>query len=215
MRPLWQEFIESRAFWLSYLLAGYSFKECPSVLEDRQQLFGEPYCAAQIRFAFPAGYSLHLDINPGEHSLQLVNVQRIEPLFLEVGRVDCHAMPDLLRWPEFNLLVSYLARRVRPAWACELLLCAYVAVTEDCAADRLSVLRNCLAASRLFSEVEVDYVTRQRGVRSDFRWVEHPELGWVAEGRGSVGSMRNRQAGFNFTAFRDFLAAVEGESRKG
>lgn len=182
MRSLWNEVVYSRAFWVSYICAGVDFGGCPSLRADEQSLVDDPISSLTLRLTFPAHHHLLLTTSNGVHDLKLIHpLERAFP----VGRMDSHHMSDLFRWDEFEAVTRYLAGVGRPAWAYELLLSFYIAVTEDCAQQHLALLRRCLDASSVFSGEEVEHIiayTRRVAVRHDFRWRADPELGWVAEG---------------------------------
>lgn len=185
MRSLWDEVVRSRAFWVSYVCAGVDFGGCPSLRADEQSLLHDPISSLTLRFSFPAHHHLLLTTSSGVHDLKLL--PRLERPF-PVGRMDSHQMSDLFRWEEFQAVTRHLAGVRGPAWAFELLLSFYVAVTEDCAEQHLALLRRCLGASSVFSGEEVEHIlayTRRVAVRHDFRWRADPELGWVAEGEDS------------------------------
>jgi hypothetical protein len=185
MRSLWEDVVHSRAFWVSYICAGVDFGGCPSLLADEQSLVHEPIRSLALRFTFPAHYHLLLTTSGGVHDLKLIHpLERAFP----VGRMDSHQMSDLFRWDEFQAVTRYLASVGGPAWAYELLLSFYIAVTRDCAEQHLALLHRCLDASSVFSREEVEHIiayTRRVAVRHDFRWRADPELGWVAEGKDS------------------------------
>ncbi len=186
MRSLWDEVVHSRAFWVSYVCAGVDFGGCPSLRTDEQSLRDDPIRSLTLRFAFPAHHYLLLTTCSGVHDLKLLH-PRLERTLL-LGRMDSHQMSDLFRWDEFQAVTRYLASVGGPAWAYELLLSFYVAVTEDCAEQHLALLHQCLDVSNVFSSEEIDHIiayTRRVAVRHDFRWRADPELGWVAEGEDS------------------------------
>jgi hypothetical protein len=127
-----------------------------------------------------------------------------------LGTMDAHQMSDLLRWDEYEAITRCLANSSGPSWAYKLMLSFYVAVTEDCAERHRTILRDCLYESKVFGDEEIDHIvvsTSRVAVRRDYRWVNTPGRGWVAEG-GDAFSMRETGGSFNFTAFRDFMAAV-------
>jgi hypothetical protein len=186
MRSLWDEIAHCRAFWVSDLCAGVDFGGCPSLRADEQSLLHEPIHSLTLRFDFPAHHQLILTTSGGVHDLKLYhpNLERAFP----VGRMDSHQMSDLFRWDEFQAVTRHLAADRRPAWAVDLLLSFYVAVTEDYAEQHLTLLRRCLDASSVFSGEEVEHIIayiRRVAVRHDFHWRADPELGWVAEGEDS------------------------------
>jgi hypothetical protein len=191
MRSLWDEVVHSRAFWVSYLCAGVDFGGCPSLRADEQSWWNEPIRSLTLRFDFPDHYHLLLTTSGGVHDLKLVHARLERPLPL--GQMDSHQMSDLFRWEEFEAVTRHLARSGGPAWAFELLLSFYVAVTEDCVEQHLALLRRCLVAAGVFNGAEVEHIlayTRRVAVRHDFRWRADPELGWVAEGENAY-SMRS------------------------
>jgi hypothetical protein len=176
-------------------------------MADESILWEQPECGAKLIFHFPPGYSLWLDVLPWQHELTLSYPDCGPPR--TIGIMDPHQMSDLFRWEEFLAITQCLARRAEPAWADELLLSPYVAVTEDCAGSYLTRLRWCLSESRLFTESEAEHVVAYARaiVRRDFRWIEDPALGWVAEGEDAY-SLRQAGGDFDFAAFRGFLRAV-------
>jgi len=209
VRTLWEEMVSTRAFWLSYVCAGVDFRDCASLSADQRLLYQEPTCRATLTFLLPDAYRLRLEVELGEHRLQLVHPGLVEPILL--GTMDCHQMSDLFRWEEFLNVTRSLARNSVPAWAHELLLSFYVAVTEDCADQHLTMLRRCLDAAKVFSGVEIEYIiayTRRVAVRRDFRWIDTLDLGWVAEGLDAY-SLRRTEDGFSLGRFRDFMKSVE------
>jgi len=211
MRSLWDQMVCTRAFWLSYICAGVDVRGCASLQADQGLLYEEPTCCATLTFSLPDTYSLRLEVDPREHRLQLVHPDLVEPMLL--GTMDCHQMSDLFRWEEFLTVTRSLARHSVPAWAHELLLSFYVAVTEDCADLHLTLLRSCLDAAKVFSGEEVEYIityTRRVAVRRDFRWIDTPDLGWVAEGLDAY-SLRCAENGFSLGTFRDFLNSVASQ----
>jgi hypothetical protein len=215
MRSLWDEFVHSRAFWLGYVLAGVDFMDCPTLLADGELLCAEPSCGASLTFTFPDSHWLRLDISPGEHQLEHLDD---DPNSVQlVATMDCNELSDLFRWDEFQAVTRYLARSCGPAWAAELLFSFYVAVTPDIAGDHAAVLRRSLEASGVFSGPEVDYIlahTRREAVRKDFRWIDTPGLGWVAEGRNAY-SIRCTRGRFDFARFGRFLAALASDAEPG
>jgi hypothetical protein len=183
MRSLWDEIVDSRAFWVSYICAGVDFIGCPSLQADEQSFWDQPVRSLTLRFSFPGQYSLLLTTIGGIHDLKLLH-PKLERA-LPVGRMDSHQMSDVFRWDEFQAITRHLAAAGGPAWACELLFSFYVAVTADCAEQHLALLRRCLDTSNVFTLEEVDHIlcyTRRVAIRHDFRWRADPELGWVAEG---------------------------------
>ncbi len=215
MLSLWGEFVRSRAFWLSYVSAGVDFVGCSTLMADKRLLWGEPYCGATLAFAFPGSHTLRLDISAGEHRLEHRDADHDEPQL--VGTMDCHQMSDLFRWDEFRAVTWHLAKSSGPAWAHELLFGFYVAVTADCAEEHGAVLRRSLEASELFSGPEVDHIlayTRRVAVRQDFRWLDTPGLGWVAEGRNAY-CMRHTRGAFDFARFGRFVAALAQDAEPG
>jgi len=208
MQSLWDEFVRSRAFWLNYVCAGVDFVGCPSLQADQRLLWTEPMCGAALMFNFPEDNLLRLEVSPGEHRLELLHPDYEEPQL--VGTMDCHQMSDLFRWDEFEAVMRHLARSSGPTWAHELLISFYVAVTVDCADAHAAVLRRSLETSEIFSGPEVEHIlryTRRAAVRQDFRWLDTPGLGWVAEGRNAY-CMRHTRGGFDFARWSRFLAAL-------
>ena len=186
MRSLWDDVGHSRAFWVSYVCAGVDFGGSPSLRADEQSLLDDPIGSLTLRFTFPAHHHLLLTTSSGVHDLKLLHPSLQRALL--VGRMDSHQMSDLFRWDEFQAVTRHLAGVRGPAWAFELLLSFYVAVTEDCAGQHLALLRRCLGASSVFSGEEIEHIiayTQRVAVRHDFRWREDPELGWIAEGEDS------------------------------
>jgi hypothetical protein len=215
MRTLWAEFVRSRAFWVSYVGAGVGFVGCPTLLAHSRLLWGEPCCGASLTFGFPDSHMLRLDISAGEHRLEHLDAEHDKPQL--VGTMDCHQMSDLFRWDEFQAVTRYLARSCEPAWAIELLFSFYVAVTPDIADEHAAVLRRSLEASEVFSGPEVEHIlayTCRVAVRQDFRWLDTPGLGWVAEGRNSY-CMRHTRGGFDFARFGRLLAALAPDAGPG
>src|SRR5262249_20540266 len=92
----------------------------------------------------------------------------------------------------------------------------YVAVTADCADDHAAVLRRSLEASEVLTGPEVEHILAKsrRAVRRDFRWVDTPGLGWVAEGRDAY-CMRHTRGEFDFARFGGFLAALAQDAEPG
>src|SRR4051794_41072410 len=101
MRSLWDELIHSRAFWVGYIAAGVDFEGCPSLQADERQQWDweETNCEATLTFTLPKSYLLRLEVDLGEHRLQLVHPTLAEPML--IGTMDCHQMSDLFRWDEF------------------------------------------------------------------------------------------------------------------
>jgi hypothetical protein len=212
MRSLWDELVHSRAFWISYVSAGVDFIGCPTLLSDQRLLWGYPSCGVTLDLALPSAYWFRLNIDAGQHRLQLSHEDFDSPVLL--GTMDAHQMSDVFRWGEFQAVTRHLTENAGPAWAHELLLSSYVAVTEDCGGEHLTLLRRCLWESKVFRDAEVEHVvaySRRVAVRRDFRWIDTPDLGWVAEGRDAY-SMRHTQGDFNFAAFREFLTTVGGSA---
>ena len=156
MRPLWNDLVNSRAFWLTLLKPGIDFNGCASLLADESILSEEPECGATVILAFPAGFSLRLDVLPWQHELRLSH--RDYGRSETIGMMDSHQMSDLFRWEEFLAVTQHLAGWSGPGWANELLLSPYVAADEDCAGPYLALLRRCLVESRLFTEGEAEHV---------------------------------------------------------
>jgi hypothetical protein len=201
---------------VSYVSAGVGFAGCPSLLADSRVLWGEPNCGVRLTFGFPHAHALELDISAGEHQLEHLDDNYDSPQ--EVGRMDCHQMSDLFRWDEFRAVTRHLAGSCGPAWATELLFSFYVAVTPDIADEHAALLRRCLEASGVFTGPEIGHIlahTRRVAVRQDFRWIDTPGLGWVAEGQNAY-SMRNTLGGeFDFARFGRFLAALGQDADPG
>jgi hypothetical protein len=216
MRTLWTDLVRSRAFWVSYVSAGVGFAGCPSLLADSQALSDEPYCGASVTFGFPDLHMLRLDISAGEHQLEHLDDHYDSPQ--EVGRMDCHQMSDLFRWDEFQAVTRHLTKSCGLAWAVELLFSFYVAVTPDIADEHAALLRRCLEASEVFTGPEIEHIlahTRRVVVRQDFRWIETPGLGWVAEGRDAYSMRSNIGDEFDFARFGRFLTALGQNAEPG
>lgn len=101
---------------------------------------------------------------------------------------------------------------IKPRWAVELLLSFYVAATEECSDDYLAFLESNLTASANFARTEIAYIvgyTRRIGVRQNFRWVNDPKQGWVAEGEDCY-SLRQRGSDFRFDIFHEFMTDIQG-----
>jgi hypothetical protein len=215
MRTLWDEFVRSRAFWTSYLCAGVDFSACPTLLADSRLLWKDPKCGASLTFEFPESHLLRLEMSAGEHKLEHLDADHDEPQL--VGTMDCHQMSDLFRWAEFRAATKYLTKTCGSAWAIELLFSFYVGVTPDIADEHGAVLQRSLDASEVFSGPEIEHIlayTRRVAVRQDFRWIDTPGLGWVAEGRNCY-CMRHTRGGFDFDRFGKFLTALDQVAEHG
>ena len=209
MRSLWDEFVVSRAFWVNYVWPATDFTGSPSLIADMHRLLEGPHCGAVLVYHLPSHYSLRLQIDPGEHRIEILHETFEEPML--VGTMDCNQMSDLFRWDEYQAVIRQLGQQFAPTWAHELLLSFYVAVTADCVEQHSTLLRARLTDSGAFSGDEVEHIaayTRRAALRQDFRWVADPERGWVAEGKNSY-CMRHTRGGFNFSAFRDFMSAMQ------
>lgn len=215
MRTLWTEFVCSRAFWVGYVSAGVDFAGCSTLQHDCRLLWTEPYCEVRLTFVFPGSQRLCLEISAlGEHRLKHLDEGYDHPQL--IGTMDSHQMSDLFRWDEFRALTSHLARSCEPGWASELLFSFYVAVTPDIADEHATALRRSLEASKVFSAPEVEHIlayTRRVAVRQDFRWVDTPELGWVAEGRNAY-CMRHRGGSFDFARISRFLEVLSQDGEQ-
>jgi len=215
MQTLWSELVRSRAFWVSYISAGVDFADCPTLLADNRLLWSEPDCGVLLTFGFPDSHQLRLHISLGEHRLEHLDTDDDTPQL--VGTMDGHQMSDLFQWGEFRAVTRHLARAFGPAWAIELLLSFYVAVTADCAEEHAAVLRRSLEASGVFSGPEIDHIlaySRRVAVRQDFRWLYTAGLGWAAEGRNAY-CMRHPRCDFDFARFGRFLAVAGGDAEPG
>jgi hypothetical protein len=209
MRTLWEELYRSRAFWLTYLREAVDFNGSETLRADDRLLWGWLDCGIALWFSMPSDYELRLDIFPGGHQLELCHSGIDKPLLL--GTVNGHQMSDLFRWDECQAVTRHLAKSSGPAWAHELLFSLYVAVTADCADQHAAMLRRSLEASEVFSGPEVEHILAYSGgvaVRQDFRWLDTPGLGWVAEGSDAHYCMRHTRGGFDFARFSRFLAAL-------
>jgi hypothetical protein len=216
MQTLWAEFVRSRALWVGYISAGVDFAGCPTLQADCRLLWAEPYCGVRLKFGFPGSHRLRLDISAlGEHRLEHLDTDYDSPQL--VGTMDSHQMSDLFRWDEFRTVTQHLAKSCGPVWAIELLFSFYVAVTPDIADEHAALLRRSLAASGVFTGPEVEHIlayTSRVAVRQDFRWIDTPGLGWVAEGRNAY-CMRHTRGRFDFVRFGRFLAALVQDAEPG
>jgi hypothetical protein len=215
MFPLWDDLVRSRGFWLGYISAGVETARCPSLQADQPQLYQWPFCGVTLTFEVAESHMLRLEIDAGDHRLKLSHPDLDDMMLL--GTMDCHQMSDLFRWDEYQALIQSLRKNAGPRWAHELLFSFYVAVTEHCASQHAELLKRCLERSELFSVVEIEFIlayVRRFVVRKDFRWIDTPDLGWVAEGNDAY-CVRHPRTEFNFAAFRKFMTAVRKSAAQG
>jgi hypothetical protein len=208
VQSLWEIFVSSRTFWLAYVSAGTDLSLSASLRNDAKKLWAEPLCGGRVTFGLPGDFLLIFEISGGEHTLQLCGPDMENAM--TVGTMDCHQMSDVFRWEEFVSVSKAVSSCVQPAWAVDLLLSYYVAVTADCAAEHSALLRRCLTAAEVFNGTEVDHIVRYServALRKDFRWIADAERGWVAEGRDAY-CMRHTRGKFDFSTFRAFLGAA-------